>query len=120
MVVAAGQLPAPSQLAALVCTPAAQLCARQLVLEPGRVQAALVPSHEPAHVPEPAQPVCPALGAPLTNEQVPAEVPLQYSHEPEHARLQQTPSAQNLDEHSSALVQGCPLALVAVHLPALQ
>jgi hypothetical protein len=43
VVLTAGQLPAPSQEAALVVVPFVQLDVRQLVAEPGKVQAPLVP-----------------------------------------------------------------------------
>jgi hypothetical protein len=75
--VAVGQLPAPSQLAASVWDPLAQLADRQLVL--GNTHDAEVPLQVPAQVPLPLQAACPARGVPETLEQVPAVWPLLVS-----------------------------------------
>ena len=53
VVVTGGQLPMPSQLAALVCVPDAQLAVRHEMV--GNVQFDDPPPHVPAHVPLPAQ-----------------------------------------------------------------
>lgn len=95
----AGQLPAPSQLAAAVATPLAQLALRQL--DVGYVQAfGFVPSHRPAHVPDPLHAGREPIGAPVIVAHVPTDpLALHAWHWPVQAWLQQTPSMQNPDEH---------------------
>src|SRR4051812_13585879 len=114
LVLLAPQAPLPLHTAALVAWPPAQLGCTQVVSLPGSVQVTLVPVQIPPQVPVPAQAVCPARGAPVMKPQVPA---LQSSHEPLHAELQQTPSAQKLFVHSSASAQVMPLAFLAVQTP---
>jgi hypothetical protein len=96
VVLSAGQLPAPSQTAGLVIVPLLHDIARQVVSAPGILHVALVPSQLPAHVPLPPQAVWPVLGAPDTNPHVPGTLPLQYSHDPVQAELQQILSAQKV------------------------
>jgi hypothetical protein len=91
---AAGQLPAPSQTAERVAVPLLQLAWRHVVEAPGSVHAACVPLQLPAHVPLPPHAAWPERGAPVTNPQVPGVPPLQNSHDPVQAVLQQMPSAQ--------------------------
>jgi hypothetical protein len=55
VVVAAGQPPAPSQVAGLVATPFVQLPARHEVPAPGKTHEALVPVQVAAQAPVPAQ-----------------------------------------------------------------
>ena len=89
----AGQLPAPSQLAALVPEDAEQLASRQLVVAPGKAQAACawqVPAQRP--VPPQLRPVC---AAPERKVQVPG-VALHTSQGPVQARSQQKLSAQRV------------------------
>lgn len=122
MVVEAGHVPAPLHTAALVWVPLLQLEVRHIVSVPGILHVALVPSQLPAHAPVPPQAVCPAFGAPETKPQVPGVMPLQNSHEPVQAVLQQTPSAQFPVTHWAAAVQGWPCfvlhAPLASHVPA--
>jgi hypothetical protein len=100
----AGQLPAPSQEAALVAVVPAQLAVRHEMAVVAKTQAADMPLHDPPQGAVPVQAVCPVRGAPVTRLQVPASAveALQYSHEPVHAVLQHTPSTQELLEHSRA------------------
>jgi hypothetical protein len=90
----AGQLPWPSQPALIVAVEPLQLGCRQVVSSPGMLQVAFDPLQVPPHRPVPAQAECPDFGAPVMKPQVPGELPLQYSQDPEQARSQQTPSAQ--------------------------
>jgi hypothetical protein len=119
-VLAAGQFPAPSQLAASVPVPVAQLAARQLTVVAGNTQAAPAPVQVDAQVPVPAQAgVWPARGAPVMKVQVPGvatPVPLQASQDPEQARLQQTPSAQTPLLHSVPSVHAPPFTLVSAQV----
>jgi hypothetical protein len=54
-VVAAGQLPAPSQTAVFVAVPLLHDGWRQVVSAPGRLQVDLVPLQAPWHEPDPEQ-----------------------------------------------------------------
>jgi hypothetical protein len=99
-VVAAGQCPAPSQLAASVSVPALQLAA--VHCDVGYVHAVTsVPLHAPPQVePVPVHAVRPPTGAPVTAVHVPRfPVTLQASHCPEQPVLQQKPSTQLPVEH---------------------
>jgi len=90
----AGQEPAPSQLAATVATPAAQLAPRHCAV--GYAQAAaFVPLHDPPQKPLPEHAVRTPCGAPLTVTHWPTlPATSQAWHCPLQAWLQQTPSAQ--------------------------
>jgi hypothetical protein len=77
-----------------------------------------VPSQ--TYAPQSGEPVLPAASA----VQVPGWVPLQRSHEPVQAVVQQTPSAQNPEAHSASRVHAAPGAFPLppppVHAPPLQ
>jgi hypothetical protein len=115
VVLTAGQLPAPSHTAGLVIVPPLHDIERQVVSEPGILHVALVPSQLPAQLPLPLHAVWPVLGAPETNPHVPGVVPLQYSHDPVQALLQQILSAQNVVMQSVPAEHDCPC--VALQAP---
>ena len=73
-VMAAGQLPIPSQLAAAVAVPMAQLGMRQTVIALGMAHAAVfMPSHAPLQVePSPAHAGRPPIGAPMVGKHLPS------------------------------------------------
>ena len=96
VVLTAGQVPEPSHTAELVIVPALQLIERHVVSIPGMKHVALVPSQVPVHIPLPLHVPCPVLGVPDTNSQVPGVLPLQNSHVPLQAVLQQILSAQKV------------------------
>ena len=82
-----------------------------------------MPPQDPAQGdPSPGHGVRAPTGAPVTGEHVPAwPARLQASHWPEQALLQQTPSAQNPDEHWLLAAQEAPGPPFAAHwLPAAQ
>lgn len=98
LVVAVGQLPAPSQFAASVWDPLEQVADRQLVDVLANTHEAEVPLQALAQVPVPPQVPCPARGVPETLAQVPTVWPLLVSlhawQVPPQVVAQQTPSAQ--------------------------
>jgi hypothetical protein len=128
VVVAAGQLPAPSQLAAAVATPFAQLAARHEVVEgalaqaPPAAQAPVLPQGGAAAQRVSVVPAASAEQVPLVPPVLAAEHAVQA---PAQAVLQQNPSTQLPDRQSVAAVQAVPLALQAAppvqvtHPPAL-
>ncbi len=123
MVVAAGQDPAPLQLAAAVAAPPVQLAARQLVDAAGYEQVARrLPLHVPPQaLPSEAQAGLPPTGAPDTATHAPTlPATLQDSHCPAQLELQHTPSTQFPEAHASATVQAVPLTPRGVQVPALQ
>jgi hypothetical protein len=111
----AGQAPLPSHTAGLVIVPVLHDIERQEVSAAGILQVAFVPSQVPAHGALPVHAPWPTLGAPETNEHVPGTVPLQYSHVPLQAVLQQTVSAQLFVVQSLAAAHACPC--FALHTP---
>jgi hypothetical protein len=115
VVVEAGQLPRPSQAALLVAVPLLHAGCRQVVSAPGRLQVDLVPLQAPWQAPVPAQAGWPARGAPVTKPHVPGEPPLQDSHDPLQAALQQTVSAQKPLRHCEPVAQVCPV--LSLHAP---
>jgi hypothetical protein len=117
-----GQAPAPLHAAAKIAVPFAQEASRQEVVEPGKTQAVAVPLQNPAHGAVPVQAACPARGGPDTGAQVPASdvETLQYSHEPVHRLLQQTPSTHMLLMHSPGVRHVWPLAFLGVQVPPTQ
>jgi hypothetical protein len=121
VVLTAGQFPAPSQTAGLVMVPLLHDIARQVVSVPGILQVALVPSQVPAQLPLPPHAAWPVLGAPDTNPHVPGTAPLQNSHDPVHAELQQILSAQKVVMQSVPVEHAWPCfalqAPLASHVP---
>jgi len=100
-----------------------QLAVRQLVVDPGYVQAVRrVPSQDPPHVvPSPVHALRDPVGLPATAVHVPIDpVTLHASHWPPHAVSQQTPSTQFADVHCDALVHAVPPPFFGSHEPALQ
>lgn len=114
IVVESGQLPFPSQTAALVADPLLQVGCRQVVSAPGREQVDLVPLQVPWQFPAPAHAAWPAFGGPVMKPQVPGEPPLQNSHDPLHAVLQHTPSTQLLLTHCDPAEQVWPVFFLQV------
>jgi len=107
----ARQLPAPSQTAALVATPAWQLAAPQAVCAAGKTHAVrFAPSQVPPHtVPAPAHAARVPRGLPVTAVHAPFMFASpQDWHLPVQADSQQTPSTQNPDAHSSSFLQSAP------------
>jgi hypothetical protein len=95
MVIADVQEPAPLQTLAVVTEPLAQLAGVHWVALLGKVHwAVLVPLHVPRQGAVPAHAVRAPRGSPVTGAQVPSVAPLQLSHWPPQALLQQTPSVQ--------------------------
>jgi hypothetical protein len=120
-IVTPGQLPWPSQFAGRIdVVVVGQLASRHDVV--GKVQPVAVPLQDPLHGAVPVQAGCPVRGAPLMTLHVPAVCvdTLQNWHDPVHAMLQQTPSAQNPLLHSRGSKQPCPLARFAEHTPLSQ
>lgn len=118
----AGQLPAPSQLAARTASPAVQLGGRQVVAAPGKEQEVLcVPLHRPLQSdPSPAQAARGATGWPATAVQTPRlPASAQASHCPAQAWLQHAPSAQWPVAHSLSAVQSAPGVPFATQEPPL-
>jgi hypothetical protein len=118
-----GQRPAPSQAAASVATPFAQLGARHSTSAPGYAQAAReAPSQAPPQAdPAPAQAARAPCGAPATGAQVPTEPGAsQASHCPPHAASQHTPSTQKPLWHWFAWAQLAPCASLGAQTPAAQ
>jgi hypothetical protein len=115
---AGGQLPAPSQVAALVAVPLVQLAVRQDVAVVAKTQAVDTPLHDPPHGAAPVHAGWPVRGAPATTLQVPASAAeaLQYSQDPVQAVLQQTPSTQVLLAHSRAPAHNWPFAFLGVQV----
>jgi hypothetical protein len=114
----AGHAPFPSQPAASVAVPPVQLADRQEVLAPGQAHVVrFVPSQLPPQlVPAPPQAACPVRGAPVTAVHVPLLVASPHdSQAPEHAALQQNPSAQKPLPHWLAAVHACPPFIL--HMP---
>jgi hypothetical protein len=107
-VLSAGQFPAPSHTAGLVIVPLLHDIARHVVSEPGILHVALVPSQVPVQLPLPPHAAWPVFGAPETYPHVPGMLPLQYSHEPVQAELQQTLSAQKVVMQSVPTEHDCP------------
>lgn len=101
------QAPAPLQRASLIAMSPVQLGSLQVVSAPGNALHAVrsEPSHLPVQTPVPEHAVRVPCGAPTTAVQVPTLPPIsQASHCPEHAVLQQTPSAQTPEPHSALVV----------------
>jgi hypothetical protein len=92
----------------LVIVPPLHDIERQVVSAPGILHVALVPSQVPAQLPLPLHAAWPVLGAPETKPHVPGVLPLQYSHEPVQALLQQTLSAQKVVMQSVPVEHDCP------------
>lgn len=80
------------------------------------MQLAFVPLQVPWQRPVPAQAGWPACGAPETKPQVPGEPPLQYSHDPLQAVLQQTASAQLPLRHCVPEAHVCPVFVLQAPL----
>ncbi len=123
VVVGAGQLPVPVQLALDVATPPAQLALRQLMEAVGYEQVARrVPLQVPPHaLPSEVHASRPPTGAPETATHAPTlPATLQDSHCPVHALEQHTPSTQLPDVQESALVHVAPAVSFATQAPALQ
>jgi ribonuclease E len=120
VVVAAGQLPAPSQLAAATATPLAQLAARHdvvagaLAQAPPAAQAPVLPHGGAATQRASAVPAVAAAQVPLAPPVLAAEQAVQA---PVQAVLQQNPSTQLPEAHWLAAVQAAPLAR---HVPPAQ
>jgi hypothetical protein len=117
----AGQLPAPSQLAASVATPLVQEAPRHC--DTGNVHAVTVtPSHEPPHDdPSLAHAARTPCGAPTTGEQVPTlPATSQAWHWPSHATSQQTPSTHSPLPHWLAPEQAAPSTSLGAQMPAAQ
>jgi hypothetical protein len=115
------QVPAPSQLPALVAVPAVHEAAPQLVPAAAERQAPAplqVPSNPQGGAA--AQPPCGSLVPAATAEQVPADpATLQAAQAPQLALPQQTPSTQFPPSHSLPLPQAWPRRL-SPHDPPLQ
>jgi hypothetical protein len=92
----------------LVIVPLLHDIDRHWVSPPGILHVAFVPSQLPAQLPLPPHAVCPVLGAPDTNPHIPGVLPLQYSHDPVQAELQQILSAQKVVMQSVPAVHACP------------
>lgn len=107
---AAGQVPAPLQLAGKVTVPPVHSPARHSVSPPGKLQLVrALPSQVPAQSPEPPQAARGGSGSPKTAEQVPSRpLRLQASHWPVHEVSQQTPSTQAPLAHWPLPVQASP------------
>src|SRR5262249_30471016 len=108
VVLITGQVPEPSQTDGLVMVPALHDIARHVVSVAGMKQVALVPSQVPAHIPLPEHVPWPVLGLPDTNSHVPGVLPLQVSHVPLQAVLQQILSAQVVVMQSAPVEHACP------------
>jgi hypothetical protein len=115
------QLPAPSQVAAPVATPAVQLATPQETV--GKVQALVsVPLQLPTQAPVPAHAARVPTGAPVTGLQVPSFAGrLQAAHwRLVQSTSQQYPSAQTPLLHCEAPVQVVPLFWSGVQVPDAQ
>jgi hypothetical protein len=120
----ATQVPFPSHKLAEVCTPAVHDCAAHTA--PAAYFAhAPFPSHVP-FVPHDAAPasthspsglVFAAIAPHTPSAPLPFFTAVHATHVPPHATSQQTPSAQNPDEHSCAAAQSAPGADFATHAP---
>jgi hypothetical protein len=101
VVTGAGQVPAPSQLAAAVCVPPLQLATRHEVVLGGKVHVPLVPSQLPPQVvPAFKHAWRPPTGWPLMVLQVPTEPDALHAwHCPVHALAQHTASTQKPELH---------------------
>jgi hypothetical protein len=115
-----GQPPFPSQLAARSATPPVQLGARQGTDEPAKPAHAIrsTPSHNACAQGVPpvaaAHAACTPCGSPATGTQIPsAPGTSQASHWPVQAWSQQTPSVQKAVAHASLVVQGAPAGILA-------
>jgi hypothetical protein len=114
VVVAAGQAPAPLQLAVAVAIPPAQLAVRQDVVvaasaqAPPAAQAPVFPHSVPVVQRESVTPAVVGAQVPLVPPVFAAEQALQAVVQ---ALLQQKPSAQNPEAHWLAAVHAVPLAL---------
>jgi hypothetical protein len=122
VVAGAGQLPMPSQVAAAVALPSAQLAVRHDVVAGGYVHAARwVPSQVPPQVPVPLHAERMPRGAPVTAVQVPTDFATSHaSHWPLQAWLQHTPSAQKPVAQALLRVHAAPGGSRGVHAPAAQ
>ena len=113
VVVAAGQVPVPVQVAAAVATPLAQLAARQAVVAgataqaPAPLQVPVLPQGGAATQRASASPVTVLAQVPAVPPVLAAEQPMQV---PVQAVLQQTPSTQKPEVHCALDVQAVPLA----------
>jgi hypothetical protein len=114
-VIAAGHAPLPSQVAETVATSAAQLASRHVTSLPARRAqlSRVTPSHESAEQALPGSAAghagCPVCGAPVIGVQVPRVPSASHaSHEPVHATLQHTPSAQWPLAHWPSAAHFCP------------
>jgi hypothetical protein len=117
----AGQWPAPSQAAANVATPEAQLGPRHCPVEYAQA-APLLPSHSPPQAdPSVAHAGRAPCGAPATARQVPAEPKTSQAwHCPLQAWSQQTPSTQFPVAHWLAPPHEAPATSCGTQTPAAQ
>jgi hypothetical protein len=113
VVTAAGQAPAPLQVAAAMAVPLAQLAARQLTVAgataqvPLAVQAPVLPQGGPATQRASVVPATTLAQVPLAPPVLVAEQPWQV---PVHVVLQQNPSTQDPVVHCAPSVQAAPVA----------
>lgn len=111
--------PLPSHVELSVARPSVQLAGLQMVVDPGKVQAARsVPSHAPAQAPSPVHGRRAPTGEPFDAVQVPwVPAMLHAAHCCSQLSLQQKPSTQNPDLHEPADEQLSPSSAAGLHSP---